>query len=123
MLANARRLRQLTEPMRRIVPQYPPPAPTGAKPAKPAVPKQAPAGVVSSADHAAGWAGMRQWLRSRMNLLSAGICAALLRAFAVLVSPAVLTKPAPFDEPLHTVVGHVIRHNSDYRMDPEDGAL
>jgi hypothetical protein len=99
--------------MSKVVPQYPPPAPH----ASPSV-----TGVVSSAGLVGG-TGARRWTFSRLNLLAAGTCAALLLAFAVLGYSAVLTKSATFDEPLHAAVGQVIRHHGDYRMDPEDGAL
>src|SRR5438477_1575802 len=49
--------------------------------------------------------------------------AVLLAAFAALSHRAVLTKSATYDETLHAVAGHVVRHQHDYRIDAEDPPL
>jgi len=51
------------------------------------------------------------------------ICGGLALLFATLSYWAATDKSATYDEPLHAVAGHLVRHYGDYRIDPEDGAL
>jgi hypothetical protein len=55
--------------------------------------------------------------------LTAAAVALLLVAFTTLSYRAVLTKCATYDETLHSVAGHVVRHYDDYRLDIEDPPL
>ena len=47
----------------------------------------------------------------------------LLAVFAMLSYGAVLGKSATYDETLHAVAGHVVRHHGDYRLDIEAPVL
>jgi 4-amino-4-deoxy-L-arabinose transferase-like glycosyltransferase len=66
--------------------------------------------------------GGRAVLRAGPQLAVATV-GLLLAAFATLSYRAVLTKSATYDETIHAVAGHVVRHHDDYRLDSEAPAL